>query len=108
MGIGETGLDYHYNFSTRDGQRDAFLWHIELALRTDLPLILHCREAYDDALEILAPYRGKIRGVAHCFSGGMREAEAFLDLGFYLSFAGPFTYPQSRSAAQRGGAGPIG
>lgn len=104
VGIGETGLDYHYNLSSREGQRGAFIWQIELALRLDLPLVLHCREAYEDALTILSPYRGRLRGVAHCFSGGIKEADAFLNMGLYISFAGQLTFPKAgalRDAAAR-------
>ncbi len=88
VGIGETGLDYHYNHSSREGQRRAFIWQIELAAQRRLPLVLHCREAYEDALAALEPYRGRIRGVAHCFSGGLDVARAFLGLGLHFHSQG--------------------
>jgi len=104
VGIGETGLDYHYDNSSRDGQKRVFRQHIELALKTDLPVVVHCREAFDDCLAILHEYEGSgLTGVAHCFSGTARQAEAFLRLGFNLSFAGPLTFPNAkrlRSVAQ--------
>ena len=101
VAVGETGLDYHYENSTRDGQKRLFRAHIRLALETGLPLIVHCREAHDDCLSILEERRREgLRGVAHCFSGGPEIAERFLDLGFHISFAGTLTFPNARDVRE--------
>lgn len=97
VAVGETGLDYHYEHSSRPGQRAAFEWQLDLARRHAKPVIVHCREAYDDCLSILAAHAagGTISGVAHCFSGDWEQARRFLDLGFLISFAGPLTFPKA-------------
>lgn len=93
VAVGETGLDYHYDHSPRDAQQAAFEAQVRLALELDLPLVIHCREAFDDCFAILERRRaGGLRGVAHCFSGGWEEAQRFLALGFDLSFSGVLTY----------------
>lgn len=95
--VGETGLDYHYDSSPRPAQREAFAWHCDLAQATGLPLVVHCREAFDDGLGIMREYGGRVRGVAHCFTGGWPEARRFLDLGFFVSFSGLVTFPKMRA-----------
>ena len=96
VAIGETGLDYHYGRSIREAQKAAFESHIRLALRLDLPIVIHCREAYADCLAILDRYgQSGLRGVAHCFSGGIDDAQRLLEMGFLLSFAGPLTFPNA-------------
>jgi TatD DNase family protein len=96
--VGETGLDYHYDFSPRPVQRDLFARHVELALRVQKPLVIHLREAHDDALAILEPgCRRGARGVVHCFTGDRTEAERWVTLGLYISFSGIVTFPKSRS-----------
>lgn len=96
VAVGETGLDYHYDNSPREVQREVFRAHIALARRVNKPLVVHVREAYPDALSILLEERAfEVGGVAHCFSGSREEAFAFLDMGFYISFAGPITYPKA-------------
>ena len=80
VAVGETGLDYHYDFSDRESQREAFVRQIALAHEVDLPLIIHCRQAVDDALAILGQScRGPARGVFHCFTGTREEAFRILD-----------------------------
>ncbi|MFA0888891.1 MAG: TatD family hydrolase [Synergistales bacterium] len=96
VAIGETGLDYHYDLSPRELQRECFRQHIALAARTAKPLVVHVREAYDEALGILRENAaGKNCGVIHCFAGEWRHAVESLDLGFFVSFAGPVTFPRS-------------
>ena len=92
--VGETGLDFYRDRTTPEQQETALESHLRLALELDRPVIIHCREAFPRTYEILARYPGS-RGVMHCFSGGVTEARQALDLGFYLSFAGPLTYPRS-------------
>ncbi|MFH0809322.1 MAG: TatD family hydrolase [Pseudomonadota bacterium] len=91
VGWGETGLDFHYPHSPPEAQERAFREQIRLAAECGLPLMLHVREAHQEALRILAE-EGAGRGVLHCFSGGVAVAERVLDMGFYISLAGPLTF----------------
>lgn len=94
--LGEMGLDYHYDFAPRDVQRDVFAAQVALAVELDLPVAIHTREAFDDTLAILNDAgRGRVRGVMHCFTGTAAEAEAALNLGFYLSIPGIVTFPKA-------------
>ena len=96
VAVGEIGLDYHYDFSPRDVQRDVFVAQLGVALERDLPVVIHTREATDDTLDVLRTEgRGAIRGVMHCFSGTMDEARRALDVGFYISLAGILTFPKA-------------
>lgn len=92
VGIGETGLDYHYDNSPRDQQRAVFAEQIRLAHETDLALIIHSREAWDDTFSILEAEGVPARTVFHCFSGGPAEAQRALSLGCVLSFSGVITF----------------
>ena len=92
VGIGECGLDYHYDHSPRATQRDAFAAQIELANRLDLALVIHTREAWDDTIDILAATGVPERTVVHCFTGGPEEARRCLGLGASLSFSGVVTF----------------
>ena len=103
--IGEIGLDYFYDFSPRETQRRVFAEQIELAKKVGKPIVIHVRDGADRATgpaneELLAILRDmhaeKIGGVIHCFSGHREDAEAALELGFYISFAGPITYPKNQ------------
>jgi TatD DNase family protein len=94
---GEIGLDYHYNHSPPDIQRREFRRQIRLARELDLPVCIHSREAHEDAVSILAEEQAVDVGVVmHCFSGDEELARRCLDLGFYLSFAGPITFKNAR------------
>jgi TatD DNase family protein len=98
VAIGETGLDYHYDFSPRALQRETFARTVELAHRVGKPLIVHLREAHEDALAILEPAcRGGARGVIHCFTGDADQARVWVDLGLHVSFSGIVTFPKSQS-----------
>ncbi len=92
VAIGETGLDYHRDLSPRDAQQRAFRQHLDLALDLDLPVIVHSRDAEDDTLRIIEQ-EGLRSGVMHCFSGSVEHARRALDMGMYISIAGPITYP---------------
>jgi TatD DNase family protein len=95
-GIGETGLDYYYEHSPPPEQQQIFARHIEAALETDLPLIIHTRDADEDTVRIMRDAgQGKARGVMHCFSGGRELAEKSLELGFYISFSGIVTFKKA-------------
>ncbi len=95
-GIGETGLDYHYNNSPAADQQKVFATHIEAGLKADLPVIVHTREANDDTVRVIRDAGGgKSKGVMHCFSGDVNFAKASLDLGYYLSFSGIITFKKA-------------
>jgi TatD DNase family protein len=94
---GEIGLDYHYNHSPPDIQRREFRRQIRLAREFELPVCIHSREAHDDVIAILREEMAADTGVVmHCFSGDVETARRCLDLGFYLSFAGPVTFKNAR------------
>lgn len=99
VAIGETGLDYHYNLSTPEQQRASMTAHVDLARRLDMPVVLHVREAHDEALAIVQQTGPRERhpGMVHCFTGGPREAEAWLSLGFHVSFSGIATFPKTEA-----------
>ena len=97
VGIGETGLDYHYTAESAALQQESLRIHIEAARRTGLPLIIHARDADDDMARILTEeHRAGAYGcVMHCFSSSAALARAALDLGFYLSMSGIAAFPRS-------------
>jgi len=95
-GVGEIGLDYHYDFAPRDVQQAVFRAQIGLARQRRLPIVIHTREAEDDTFRILAEERaGEAGGVFHCFTGGRTMAQRVLDAGFHLSLAGIVTFPKA-------------
>lgn len=93
-GIGEIGLDYHYDFAPRKVQQAVFAAQLALARERRLPVIIHTREATDDTFAILKGVAG-IQGVFHCFTGDTAMARRALDIGFYLSYAGIVTFPKA-------------
>lgn len=94
VAVGESGLDYHYDNSPRDIQREVFRRHIAAARQTGLPLVIHAREADDDMSAILREEMsdGPFSAVLHCFSSGRTLADTGFDLGFYFSFSGILTF----------------
>jgi len=96
VGIGETGLDYFYDKSPRDVQQEAFRRHIRVCLETDLPIIVHTRDADEDTIRILREEgQGRLRGLLHCFSSSRQLAEQALEIGFYISLSGILTFKKS-------------
>lgn len=99
IAIGETGLDaYHVPkdqelSAVMDKQWGLFLKHVELAQRYDLPLVIHVRDAHEELIKRLQEQKVSIRAVVHCFTGNWEQAQAYLDMGFYLGFTGVVTYP---------------
>jgi TatD DNase family protein len=94
--IGEMGLDYHYDFAARPLQQKVFAAQVGVALARRLPIIVHTREADEDTIRILkATGQGAVRGVLHCFTGDLALARAALELGFYISFSGILSFPNS-------------
>lgn len=95
-GLGEIGLDYHYDFAPREVQQGVFREQIRLARERRLPIVIHTREAEDDTFRILAEERAQeIGGVFHCFTGDRDMAQRALDIGFHLSLAGIVTFPKA-------------
>lgn len=98
VGIGESGLDYFYNYSPVDIQQAGFRKHIQACIHTGLPLVVHARDADADIIWIIREEGGGkagLRGVMHCFSSGPGLAEAALEEGFYISFSGIVTFKKS-------------
>jgi TatD DNase family protein len=95
VAIGETGLDYYRNLSSKENQRQAFLKQIALAKKLNLPLIIHCRQAEEETLEFL---KGALplQAVVHCFSGNGDFLKECLDLGFFVSYTCNITYPKAQ------------
>ena len=91
VAIGECGLDYHYEHSPRQDQREVFARQVHEAVQRDLALVVHSREAWDDTFDVLAAGRPE-RLVMHCFTGGPLEARRALDLGAWISFSGIVTF----------------
>jgi len=102
VGIGETGLDFHYDKSPREIQKIAFRTHIIAARETGLPLVIHTRNADDEMAEILTEEmaKGAFKGVLHCFSSGRELADTALKLGLFLSFSGILTFKSAREIQQ--------
>jgi TatD DNase family protein len=103
---GEIGLDYFYDHSARDVQREVFITQMELAIAAKLPIVIHCRpsdadpnDAWDDCLNLIRRrfVPSGLSGVLHCFTGGWTHAKAALDFGFMISFAGNVTFPKAQN-----------
>ena len=109
VGIGETGLDYHYTADSAEVQQTSLRIHIAAARETQLPLIIHARDADEDMARILAEEfrNGAYPCVMHCFSSGADLARAALDLGFYLSMSGISAFPKSRELRDIFAAAPL-
>jgi TatD DNase family protein len=97
IAIGEIGLDYHYDFSPREAQKQVFIEQMRIAAQQRKPIIIHTREAWEDTFALIeehwAPFN--LSGIMHCFSGSQKEATRALALGFYLSFGGIVTFPKA-------------
>ncbi len=93
---GEIGLDYYYDLSPRDVQRDVFCRQLDAAAEIGKPVIFHVRDAHGDVTDILRARRSKLPpGVLHCYSGSVEQAKVYLDMGFYISLAGPVTFKKA-------------
>ncbi|MDR2616360.1 MAG: TatD family hydrolase [Endomicrobium sp.] len=97
VAVGEIGLDYHYDNSKNniDAQKESLKAQLDLAKKYGKPVIIHCRDAYDDMIECIKKQSFMLKGVIHCFSGSLEQAKIFVDLGFYLGIDGPITYKKS-------------
>jgi TatD DNase family protein len=106
VGVGETGLDYHYDHSPRPLQLDAYRRFIALARSAGLPVVSHVREAHDDAATTLRE-AGAGPGIIHCFSGGVAEARTYLELGQLLSFSGVLTFKNAGALREAAAFAPL-
>jgi TatD DNase family protein len=97
VAIGEIGLDYHYNHSPHDVQRQVFRRQLEIAEQAKLPIEIHTRDAEVDTADILAEFKGKVRGLFHCFTSSMSLAKKGLDLGYNISISGVVTFKKSEA-----------
>ncbi len=97
VAIGEAGLDYFYQKSSREDQQAVFRRHISAARETGLPLVIHTRDADEDAAQILREEmaKGPFKALLHCYTGGRMLAETGIELGLYVSFSGSLTFPKS-------------
>jgi TatD DNase family protein len=94
IALGEIGLDYHYDFSPREVQRDVFIEQMRIAREAGKPIVIHTREAWDDTMALLREHWNG-DGIMHCFSEGPERAREALDIGFHLSFGGIVTFPKA-------------
>lgn len=98
VAIGEIGLDYHYDNSPRDIQKKWFREQIKLAKELDLPIIIHDRDAHEDTYNILKEENDdRLRGIMHCYQSSLEMSQQFIDLGFYISLAGPVTFKKAKT-----------
>lgn len=108
VAIGETGLDYYYNDTGLEQQRDSFAQHIRLAKQANLPLIIHTRAAQDDTLAIMRDNDAKqCGGVMHCFTEALDMAEAAMEMGFYVSISGIVTFKNAKNVQEVAAAIPM-
>jgi len=102
IGIGETGLDYHYDYSERPIQRKIFLEHIKAAQKLNLPLIVHSRSAEEDTYQMIKNEKKNkdFKALIHCFTGSKKFAHKLIDLGCYISASGVVTFKKSKDLAE--------
>lgn len=92
VAIGEIGLDYYYDNSPKDKQKEIFRKQMEIAKKRKLPVIIHTRDAMGDTYDILSEFRGEVIGVMHCYTGSLEMAKRFMELGYYISISGAVTF----------------
>ena len=97
VAIGEIGLDYYYDDSTKDSQKEIFIYQLELAKKYDLPVIVHSREATMDTLNIIKEHTPDRKGVIHCFSSSLEIAKEYVKMGFYIGVGGVVTFKNSKT-----------
>jgi TatD DNase family protein len=102
IAVGEIGLDYHYDSSPQNAniQKEAFLKQIDIAIKHNKAVIIHCRDAYDEMIDFLKKYKNVPKGVIHCFSGTPKQAKMFIEMGFLIGIDGPVTYKKSDNLKQ--------
>ena len=96
VAVVEIGLDYYWRKDNKEKQRDLFQKQLDLAVKHQMPVVIHCRDAIQELYDILSQYKGKVKGVIHCFSGSYEMARAFIELGFVLGIGGVLTFKNSK------------
>lgn len=94
--VGECGLDYHWDITYKEEQKKLFILQCEYAIEHDLPIIVHSRDAQQDTFDIIKSFKGKLKGVMHCYSGSKELAKEYIKLGFYISLGGPVTFKNAK------------
>lgn len=100
IAVGEIGLDYYYEHSPHEEQKQAFRAQLEIAARTNMPVQIHTRDADEDTVEIMKEFKGRVKGIIHCFTGTPYLAEQALDLGYNISISGVVTFKNADSLRQ--------
>jgi TatD DNase family protein len=101
VAIGETGLDFHYNFSNQSDQKQAFAAQLTIAKELNMPVIIHCRKAFEETMEVLDNHAGQVEKIVfHCFSGSAEQVRIVLDKGYYISFTGVVTFKNAEVTRQ--------
>lgn len=109
LALGEIGLDYHYDNSPREIQREVFVNQMQIARQAGKPIVIHSRDAWEDTIELLQTHwsPGGLSGIMHCFSGDAEQAREALDLGFWISFAGVVTFRRAEQLREAAAAVPL-
>lgn len=105
--VGECGLDYHWDITYKEEQKKLFRLQCEYAIKKDLPIVVHSRDAAQDTYDIIASYKGKLKGVMHCYSGSKELALEYVKLGFYISLGGPVTFKNAKEPKEVAKAVPL-
>ena len=105
--VGECGLDYHWDITYMEEQKKLFRLQCEYAIKKDLPIVVHSRDAAQDTYDIIASYKGKLKGVMHCYSGSKELALEYVKLGFYISLGGPVTFKNAKEPKEVAKAVPL-
>jgi TatD DNase family protein len=101
VAVGEIGLDFYRDYEPADVQRDVFRAQLNIAAECGKPVVIHCREAFEETLQILTDWSAKLAGVhLHCFGGNLEHLRKALDLGFYIGFDGPITYKKAENVRE--------
>ncbi|QWB96348.1 TatD family hydrolase [Mycoplasmatota bacterium] len=96
IAIGEIGLDLYWRQDNIEKQKEIFIKQIQLAIKHQLPIVIHTRNSFSEAYDCVKPYKGKIKGVFHCFSSHLEDAKKAVDLGFYIGIDGPVTFKNAK------------
>lgn len=96
VALGEIGLDFYWKDDNKDRQIDIFKKQLDMAVSLGLPVVIHTRNSFSEAYEVVKPYQGKIKGVFHCFSSHLEDAKKAVDLGFYVGIDGPVTFKNAK------------
>jgi TatD DNase family protein len=101
VAIGETGLDFHYNFSKQDAQKNLFANLLEIAAQSFLPVIIHSRDAFDEIIGIIDKFKNNLKSVVfHCWGGTIEQTQIVLDKGFHISFTGVVTFKNAQQTRE--------